>query len=39
MIINIFFFNYGSNEGIGAAKFPASLSTNAALMASTVLAS
>ncbi|EAS34992.3 phosphatidylinositol:UDP-GlcNAc transferase PIG-C [Coccidioides immitis RS] len=51
MIINVFFFDYGSgtkenqnlsnNTGAGAvaAKFPASLSTNAALMASTVLAS
>jgi phosphatidylinositol glycan class C protein len=39
MIINIFFFDYGSGDAIGAAKFPASLSTNAALMASTVLAS
>ncbi|KAJ9402146.1 hypothetical protein DTO282F9_910 [Paecilomyces variotii] len=39
MIINIFSFDYGSGEGAGATKFPASLSTNAALMASTVLAS
>lgn len=39
MIINIFFFDYGSGGGAGATKFPASLSTNAALMASTVLAS
>ncbi|KAI2388870.1 glycosylphosphatidylinositol anchor biosynthesis [Ophidiomyces ophidiicola] len=53
MIINVFFFDYGSgssvretpqqgnNAGAGAvaARFPASLSTNAALMASTVLAS
>jgi phosphatidylinositol glycan class C protein len=36
MVINIFFFDYGGGVG---AKFPASLSTNAALMASTVLAS
>lgn len=36
MIINVIFFDYGG--GIGAT-FPASLSTNAALMASTVLAS
>ncbi|PGH06956.1 phosphatidylinositol glycan, class C [Blastomyces parvus] len=50
MVINIFFFDYSSNSGGGgtgassesgatAAKFPASLSTNAAVMASTVLAS
>ncbi|KAK2794380.1 hypothetical protein FQN52_008739 [Onygenales sp. PD_12] len=39
MVINIFFFDYGSGEGAAAAKFPASLSTNAAVMASTVLAS
>lgn len=39
MIINIFSFDYSSGEGAGATKFPASLSTNAALMASTVLAS
>lgn len=51
MIINVFFFDYSSgNEeaqqisnqtgaGAVAARFPASLSTNAALMASTVLAS
>ncbi|PGH13294.1 hypothetical protein AJ80_06405 [Polytolypa hystricis UAMH7299] len=39
IIINIFFFDYGSGEGANAAKFPASLSTNAAVMASTVLAS
>lgn len=39
MIINIFCFDYGSGGGAGASKFPASLSTNAALMASTVLAS
>lgn len=40
MIINIFSFDYGSGEGqADATKFPASLSTNAALMASTVLAS
>ena len=36
MLINIFFFDYGGGVGV---KFPASLSTNAALMASTVLAS
>ncbi|KAF2105123.1 GPI2-domain-containing protein [Rhizodiscina lignyota] len=36
LIINVFFFDYGGGVG---AKFPASLSTNAALMASTVLAS
>lgn len=36
MIINVFFFDYGGGVGV---KFPASLSTNAALMASTVLAS
>lgn len=36
MCINIFFFDYGGGVG---ATFPASLSTNAALMASTVLAS
>lgn len=36
MVINVFFFDYGGGVG---AKFPASLSTNAALMASTVLAS
>lgn len=35
LIINIFFYDYSS----GPVKFPASLSTNAALMASTVLAS
>jgi phosphatidylinositol N-acetylglucosaminyltransferase subunit C len=39
MIINIFSFDYGSDDGAGTTKFPASLSTNAALMASTVLAS
>ncbi|PYI02517.1 phosphatidylinositol:UDP-GlcNAc transferase PIG-C [Aspergillus sclerotiicarbonarius CBS 121057] len=39
LIINIFSFDYGSGEGAGATKFPASLSTNAAVMASTVLAS
>ncbi|EEA19452.1 glycosylphosphatidylinositol anchor biosynthesis [Talaromyces marneffei ATCC 18224] len=40
MIINIFSFDYSSSEGqVDATKFPASLSTNAALMASTVLAS
>jgi phosphatidylinositol glycan class C protein len=38
--MNIFSFDYGSGEGAGATtKFPASLSTNAAVMASTVLAS
>ncbi|MCJ1285914.1 hypothetical protein MMC26_005256 [Xylographa opegraphella] len=36
MSINVFFFDYGGGVGV---KFPASLSTNAALMASTVLAS
>ncbi|KAF2675043.1 GPI2-domain-containing protein [Microthyrium microscopicum] len=36
MFINVFFFDYGGGVG---AKFPASLSTNASLMASTVLAS
>lgn len=36
LTMNIFFFDY--SRGVGA-KFPASLSTNAALMASTVLAS
>jgi phosphatidylinositol glycan class C protein len=36
MGINVFFFDYSGGVG---AKFPASLSTNAALMASTVLAS
>lgn len=36
MVINVFFFDYGGGVGV---KFPASLSTNAALMASTVLAS
>jgi phosphatidylinositol N-acetylglucosaminyltransferase subunit C len=43
-IINIFFFDYGSppsrsSVGGGNKNIPASLSTNAALMASTVLAS
>lgn len=37
MCINIFFFDYGG--GVEVVQFPASLSTNAALMASTVLAS
>ena len=37
MGINIFFFDYSG--GVGSVRFPASLSTNAALMASTVLAS
>jgi phosphatidylinositol glycan class C protein len=42
--INIFFFDYGSppsrsSVGGGSKNIPASLSTNAALMASTVLAS
>lgn len=36
LAINIFFYDYSGGVG---AKFPASLSTNAALMASTVLAS
>jgi phosphatidylinositol glycan class C protein len=36
MCINVFFFDYGGDVVV---KFPASLSTNAALMASTVLAS
>ncbi|KAK7425822.1 glycosylphosphatidylinositol anchor biosynthesis [Neonectria magnoliae] len=36
LAMNIFFFDYSGGVG---AKFPASLSTNAALMASTVLAS
>ncbi|OAQ67068.1 phosphatidylinositol N-acetylglucosaminyltransferase [Pochonia chlamydosporia 170] len=36
LAINIFFFDYSGGVG---TKFPASLSTNAALMASTVLAS
>ncbi|KAI1506087.1 phosphatidylinositol N-acetylglucosaminyltransferase-domain-containing protein [Biscogniauxia marginata] len=36
LAINIFFYDYSSGVGV---KFPASLSTNAALMASTVLAS
>lgn len=36
MCINIFFFDYSGGVGV---KFPASLSTNAALMASTMLAS
>ena len=36
MIINVFFFDYGGGVDV---KFPSSLSTNAALMASTVLAS
>ncbi|KAG0154023.1 Phosphatidylinositol:UDP-GlcNAc transferase PIG-C [Penicillium digitatum] len=40
LIMNIFSFDYGSGEGAGATTiFPASLSTNAAVMASTVLAS
>lgn len=39
LIMNVFSFDYGSGEGAGATKFPASLSTNAAVMASTVLAS
>ncbi|KAJ5624386.1 hypothetical protein N7510_000695 [Penicillium lagena] len=39
LIMNIFSFDYGSGEGADATKFPASLSTNAAVMASTVLAS
>ncbi|KAK0334545.1 glycosylphosphatidylinositol anchor biosynthesis [Friedmanniomyces endolithicus] len=36
MILNVFTFDYGAGPEV---KFPASLSTNAALMASTVLAS
>ncbi|PHH83597.1 hypothetical protein CDD82_6625 [Ophiocordyceps australis] len=36
LAINVFFFDYSGGVGV---KFPASLSTNAALMASTVLAS
>jgi len=36
ILINVAFFDYGGGVG---AKFPASLSTNAALLASTVLAS
>ena len=36
MLMNVFFFDYGSGVGV---KYPSSLSTNAALMASTVLAS
>ncbi|KAK5717275.1 glycosylphosphatidylinositol anchor biosynthesis [Elasticomyces elasticus] len=36
MILNVFTFDYGAGPSV---KFPASLSTNAALMASTVLAS
>ena len=36
MILNVFTFDYGAGP---ESKFPASLSTNAALMASTVLAS
>lgn len=36
LAVNIFFFDYSGGVGV---KFPASLSTNAALMASTVLAS
>ncbi len=36
LFINVFFFDYGGGKDV---KFPASLSTNAALMASTVLAS
>lgn len=40
LFMNIFSFDYGTGEGAGATtKFPASLSTNAAVMASTVLAS
>ncbi|KAI1824335.1 phosphatidylinositol N-acetylglucosaminyltransferase-domain-containing protein [Xylaria intraflava] len=37
LTINIFFYDYSG--GVGGVRFPASLSTNAALMASTVLAS
>ena len=36
MLINVFFFDYSGGVGV---KFPASLSTNAGIMASTVLAS
>ncbi len=36
LAVNIFFFDYSGGVGV---KFPASLSTNAAIMASTVLAS
>ena len=36
MLMNVFFFDYGSDVSV---KYPSSLSTNAALMASTVLAS
>ena len=47
MLLHVFFFDYGGSASIAtaatgaknSAKFPASLSTNAALMASTVLAS
>ncbi|KAI4093588.1 MAG: hypothetical protein LQ344_002815 [Seirophora lacunosa] len=40
MAINIFFFDYGGGVGVkNLNRFPASLSTNAALMSSTVLAS
>ena len=39
LFMNIFSFDYGSGEGAGATEFPASLSTHAAVMASTVLAS
>ncbi|OCK76932.1 GPI2-domain-containing protein [Lepidopterella palustris CBS 459.81] len=42
MCMNVFFFDYGGGTGAQYAfpdKFPASLSTNAAVMASTVLAS
>ncbi|KAL4975179.1 phosphatidylinositol N-acetylglucosaminyltransferase-domain-containing protein [Aspergillus desertorum] len=39
LIMNIFSFDYGSGEGADVTKYPASLSTNAAVMASTVLAS
>ena len=39
MCINVFFFDYSTGDVEPTATFPASLSTNAALMASTVLAS
>ncbi|KAI1436442.1 GPI2-domain-containing protein [Xylaria sp. CBS 124048] len=37
LTVNIFFYDY--SVGMGGVRFPASLSTNAAIMASTVLAS
>ena len=39
MLTNVFTFDYGAGGGAAGARVPASLSTNAALMASTVLAS